>query len=98
VRAKTKRKNGDSLLFIIRQLNQTLRGWFTYFRHCNRVVFRDLDSWIRGRLRSILRKRAGRRGRGRGTDHQRWPNRFFEEQGLLELKAAQISFSQSCLR
>lgn len=98
VRAKTKRKNGNSLLFIIRQLNQTLRGWFTYFRHCNRAVFQDLDGWIRGRLRSILRKRTGRRGRGRGTDHQRWPNRFFEEQGLFNLKAAHISYSQSSLR
>ena len=98
VRAKTKRKNGDSLLFIIQNLNQTLRGWFTYFRHCNRVIFRDLDCWIRGRLRSILRKRTGRRGRGRGKDHQRWTKRFFQEQGLLSLNAAHVSFSQSSLR
>jgi RNA-directed DNA polymerase len=98
VRAKTKRKNGDSLLFIIQQLNQTLRGWFNYFRHCNRAVFQDLDCWIRGRLRSILRKRSGRRGRGRGKDHQRWPNRFFEEQGLFNLKAAHLSYSQSSVR
>lgn len=98
IRAKTKRKNGDSLLFIIGSLNQSLRGWFTYFRHCHYTVFRELDGYVRGRLRSILRKRAGRRGRGRGKDHQRWPNRFFEEHGLLSLKAAHVSFSQSCLR
>ena len=98
VRAKTKRKNGDSLLFIIHQVNQTLRGWFTYFRHCNQAVFPDLDGWIRMRLRSILRKRSGRHGRARRADNERWPNRFFHEQGLFNLKAAHVSFSQSCFR
>ena len=98
VRAKTKRKNGHSLLCIIDQLNRTLKGWFTYFRHCNRAVFRDLDGWIRDRVRSILRKRHGRRGRARGKDYQRWPNRFFYEHGLFNLEAAHVSFSQSCLR
>ncbi len=98
IRAKTKRTNGNSLPFIINQVNQTLSGWFTYFRHCNQTVFQDLDCWIRGRLRSILRKRSGRRGRGRGKDHQRWLNRFFEEHRLFNLKAAHISYSQSCFR
>jgi RNA-directed DNA polymerase len=98
IRAKTKRTNGNSLPCIINQVNQTLSGWFTYFRHCNRSVFQDLDCWIRGRLRSILRKRSGRRGRGRGKDHQRWQNRFFEEHRLFNLKTAHISFSQSCFR
>jgi len=39
-------------------------------------------------LRSILRKRAGRKGRGRGLDHHRWPNRYFTKLGLFNLKAA----------
>jgi RNA-directed DNA polymerase len=98
IRAKTKRTNGNSLPFIIHQVNQTLSGWFTYFRHCNQTVFQDLDGWIRMRLRSILRKRHGRRGRGRGKDHQRWPNRFFEEHRLFNLKTAHVSYSQSCFR
>jgi len=98
IRAKTKRKNGNSLPFIINQVNQTLHGWFTYFRHCNRAVFQDLDHWIRMRLRSILRKRSGRRGRGRGKDHQLWPNKFFEENRLFNLRAAHTTYSQSCFR
>jgi RNA-directed DNA polymerase len=98
VRAKTKRNNGTSLNCIIGSLNQTLRGWFTYFRHCHGNVFSGLDGYIRGRLRSILRKRCGRRGRGRGADHQRWPNKFFAEQGLYSLEGAHGSYSQSCLR
>jgi|GEM_PF-6622608 len=39
--------------------------------------------WIRMRLRSILKKRRGFEGRGRGIDHQRWPNRYFEKLGLF---------------
>jgi RNA-directed DNA polymerase len=95
VRARTRRNHGHSLSWIIKSLTGTLQGWFGYFRHCHRNVLTTLDSWIRGRLRSILRKRAGRRGRGRGRDHQRWPNRYFADQGLFSLVAAHGRFSQS---
>jgi RNA-directed DNA polymerase len=98
VREQTKRKNGHDLLFICARLSCRLRGWFTYFRHCHWSVFRDLDGWIRGRLRSILRKRRKRRGRARGTDHQRWPNAYFDEHGLYSLNAAHVCFVQSSLR
>jgi RNA-directed DNA polymerase len=94
VRAKTRRANGHSLPFLSASLSVTLRGWFTYFRHCHWAVYRDLDGWIRGRLRSILRKRSGRRGRGRGRDHQQWPNAFFAKQGLYSLQAAHARFRQ----
>ncbi len=76
IRARTRRTHGNSLLRIIGSLNATLHGWFGYFRHCYWTVFSGLDGWVRSRLRSILRKRAGLRGRGRGADHQRWPNYF----------------------
>ena len=95
VRAKTRRTSGDSMPYLCASLTKTLRGWFTYFRHCHWNVFSGLDGWIRMRLRSILRKRAGRRGRGRGTDHQRWPNRYFAEHGLYSLVTAHVRYSQS---
>jgi RNA-directed DNA polymerase len=88
IRAKTKRTNGNNLQWIAGTLNATLQGWFGFFRHCHRNVFSDLDRWLRGRLRSILRKRAGRSGRGRGTDHQRWPNVYFADLGLYSLTTA----------
>ena len=47
-----------------------------------------MDSWVRMRLRSILRKRQKRKGRGRGLDHKRWPNRNFENLGLFSLEQA----------
>jgi len=93
LRAKTKRTNGRSLQCIIADLNDTLRGWFGYFKHSHYTTYSAVDSWVRGRLRSILRKRAGRRGRGRGRDHQRWPNAFFAAQGYYSLKTA---FAAAC--
>ena len=98
VRRATRRTNGNSIPFVCYRLSSPLRGWFVYFRHCHWSVFRELDGWIRGRLRSILRKRHGRRGRGRGRDHQRWPNAFFHEQGLFSLETAHARFVQSSRR
>jgi RNA-directed DNA polymerase len=95
LRAKTKRTSGNSLQCTVAALNATLRGWFVFFRHCHWNVFTGLDEWIRGRLRSILRKRAGRRGRGRGADHQRWRNTYFTDLGLYSLKTAHGRLCQS---
>jgi RNA-directed DNA polymerase len=95
LRAKTSRTNGHSLAWIVGTLNATLQGWFGYFRHCHWTVFTTLDGWTRGRLRSILRKRAGRSGRGRGADHQRWPNLYFADLGLYSLHKAHGRLHQS---
>jgi RNA-directed DNA polymerase len=88
VRGLTPRKNGKSLSEIIQKLNRTLHGWFQFFKHSHRTTFPVLDGWIRMRLRSILRKRRGGRGRGRGTDHRRWPNAYFANLGLFNLTQA----------
>ena len=98
IRAKTKRSNGQSLQVIIAGVNRTTRGWFEYFKHSHKNTFAPLDSWVRMRLRSILRKRLGRKGRGRGSDHQRWPNVFFSAQGLFSLVMAHVAARQSCLQ
>ena len=99
VRKKTPRNSGGSMQWIVKCLNPILRGWFTYFQHSSyRTTYRTLDGWLRGRLRSILRRRQGRRGRGRGSDHNRWPNRYFAELGLFSLTAAQASVVQSSRR
>ena len=95
VQAKTKRTNGYSLETIIEQVNRTTRGWFAYFKHSHRTTFETLDGWIRMRLRSILRRRRGLRGRGRGADHQRWPNAYFAERGLFSMRTAHARACQS---
>ena len=88
IRAKTKRTNGQSLQAIIEGVNKSVKGWFEYFKHSHKTTYAPLDSWLRMRLRSILRRRQGHRGRGRGRDHQRWPNAFFSEHGLFSLVTA----------
>jgi RNA-directed DNA polymerase len=98
IRKKTKRKNGNSLQVIIRDVNQTTKGWFEYFKHSHYTTFGRLDSWVRMRLRSILRKRSKRKGRGIGWDHIRWPNAYFVKHGLFSLTAARDLAAQSSRR
>ena len=95
VRELTPRTSGHSLEATITRLNQMLRGWYGYYQHSHRTTFPAVDGYVRGRLRSILRKRAGKRGRGRGTDHQQWRNHYFTELGLFSLKQAHVLARQS---
>ena len=89
VRKHTGRTNGQSFEYTIARLNPILRGWYNYFRHGKVHTLGNLDGWVRGRLRSILRKRTKRKGKAKGgPDHRRWPNRFFEEAGLFNLTTA----------
>ena len=97
-RPKTKRTNGQSLAAIILDVTRTVRGWFEYFKHSHRTTVPALDSWVRMRLRSILRKRTGLKGRGRGADHQRWPHAFFQGHGRYSMTAAHALLRQSSWR
>ncbi len=98
IRAKTRRTNGHSLEAIVTNVNRTLRGWFEYFQHSHRTTFGRLDGWTRMRLRSLLRKRRGGHGRGRGLDHQRWPTAYFTAQGLFSMLAAHVAVRQPSRR
>lgn len=98
VRQKTRRTNGHSLALIIEDLNRTLRGWFEYFKHCRRTAFVPLDGWVRMRLRCILRRRLGKRGRGFRLAHHQWPRRFFTAQGLFSFVQAHAAVRQSLAR
>jgi hypothetical protein len=51
--------------------------------------------WVRGRLRSLRRKRQKRKGIARGKDHQRWPKPYFAEQGLYTLTDSFVRECQS---
>jgi RNA-directed DNA polymerase len=89
VRAKTMRSRGDSLARIIADLNPTLRGWFGYFKHATPTLYRNLDRFVRRRLRAVLRKQDKRTGFGQSkADHLRWPNAFFASRGLFTLTTA----------
>jgi len=95
IRILTPRNSGIALSESIDKLNTKLRGWFGYFKHSHRTTFPQLDGFVRGRLRSILRKRLGKRGRARGNDHRRWPILYFTERGLFSLTQAHVSLLES---
>ncbi len=95
VRQRTRRTNGHNLHRIIEMLNPILRGWFAYFQHSHCYVFTSIDGWVRRRLRTILRRRQHRRGLGRGADHQRWPNAYFQQMGLFTMVEARRALIQS---
>ena len=96
IRMRTKRTRGDSLAKIIADLNPALRGWFNYFKHAHPNTFKWMDSFVRRRLRAVLRKHEKRPGMGLcRDDHQRWPNKFFAAQGLFTMTAASKLASQS---
>lgn len=98
LRAKTPRNSGQSLKCIIVSLNQTLVGWFEYFKHSRPPIFRWIDGWLRDRLRSLLRRRHRRRGRAQNTDRREWGKSYFAEQGLYSLELAHASVIQSSRR
>ena len=81
-------------------MNPVLQGWFAYFQHSSRPsTYKDLDSWLRMRLRSLLRKRTGGRGVARAlSDSYAWPNRFFAAHGLFSLATAHLAVRQSSRR
>jgi len=91
IKPKTLRTCDRNLEALAAELNRTLKGWYVYFKHVHPRQLGEIDGWVRGRLRSILRKRAGRKGRARGDDHHRWPNRYFTELGLFSLLDARNS-------
>ena len=77
IREITWRTRGVSLQRMVEDLSRYLRGWRGYFGFCETPsVLRELDSWIRRRLRSVVwkqwkrgRKRfAELRARGVGKD------------------------------
>lgn len=90
----TRRNCGKSLTELVEKtLNPILKGWMSYFmRSSNAADFRTLDGHLRSRLRAINRKRRGQRGRSRGADHQRWPNRYFDALGLFSLEQHWIAY------
>jgi RNA-directed DNA polymerase len=61
IRRITRRNRGVSLERMVSELNPFLRGWVTYFRHAAcRGHLRDLDQWLRRKLRCVRLKQCKR--------------------------------------
>ena len=95
IRAKTRRTSGQSLARTIEALNPMLKGWFAYFKHATSGL-KDVDAFVRRRLRAMLRKQEKRPGCGAAPeDRLRWPNAFFASAGLFTLDTAWRQARQS---
>jgi RNA-directed DNA polymerase len=63
IRMLSRRTRGHTLLRVIADLKKTLLGWKAYFDIAEVLSpLRDLDKWIRRRLRSYVWKQWGRKG------------------------------------
>jgi hypothetical protein len=61
IRQRTSRTRGVSLPRLVQDLRQYLDGWYAYFRLAEgQSPLKELDSWIRRRLRCYLWKQWGR--------------------------------------
>jgi RNA-directed DNA polymerase len=61
IRLITKRNRGRSFESLISELNPVLRGWLQYFQYSKSLkLMRDLDSWIRRKLRCYRIKQCKR--------------------------------------
>jgi RNA-directed DNA polymerase len=99
IRAKTRRNRGESMERIIVSVNDTLRGWFGYFKHSPRSYLLPIDKMVRRRLRSLLLRREGRSGSSRGRyAHRQWTEAYFTAAGLFSLVKARQAVLQSSLR
>ena len=94
----TQRNCGLSLEVTIRRINPKLRGWFGYFKHATPQSLKGMDSWVRDRLRAILRRRRGWKGKAQRPDRYRWPNRYFRDLGLFCLEEARENETASLRR
>ena len=63
VKEITRRNRGVSFEQVIKELNLIITGWSNYFRLANKWLstIRDLDGWIRRKLRCYKLKQCGRR-------------------------------------
>jgi len=81
----TRRNCGKSLERVVRELSRYLRGWKAYFGFCETPsVLKELDSWIRRRLRSILWKQWK-------TPKKRFKNLY--RRGVSKITAARTAMS-----
>ena len=85
IREITRRNRGVSLAHVVSDLTKFIRGWIGYFGFCEaRYVLRDLDSWVRRRLRCFIWKK--------------WKTFKRRRRGLMERGIAEAPASQTAAR
>lgn len=81
VRYLTRRQRGMSLQAVVDSLNPVIRGWGNYFVDGHVAhLFRELDKWVRMRLRSYKRKAVAKPGL-----NWQMPTKALADLGLVSL-------------
>lgn len=89
IRSKMKRARSGSLRIMIGEPNPILNGWFTYFKHAIKGIFKDIDGFMQRCLRASLRRRMRKPGHGNSyADHRCYPNSSFAKLGLFTTSEA----------
>lgn len=89
IRKKTSRVCGQSIEYVIKQINPILRGWGNYFMDVTKYSLGTFDSFVRRRLRAIIERQNKKRSFGAGWSNVRIPNKFFAEKGLISMEELQ---------
>jgi RNA-directed DNA polymerase len=85
LRQITRRNRGISLETMIAQVNAFTMGWVTYFQHARaNSVLRELDGWVRRKLRCVRLKQC-KRTRAVAT--------FLRKRGVPEWRAWMLALS-----
>jgi RNA-directed DNA polymerase len=85
IRELTRRNRGVSLAHVVSDLTKYVRGWIGYFGFCEtHSVLRNLDAWIRRRLRCYIWKQ--------------WKTFKRRRRGLMERGIAEAPASQNAAR
>lgn len=92
IREETSKVCGKSLKSVISRINPILRGWYNYFKDVTKYTLGTFDSFVRRRLRAIIGRQNKRRVFGAGWDNVRIPNKFFADNGLINMEGLQRQY------
>lgn len=88
VKKRTRRQAPVNIQQLLQELNPLLRGFGNYFKQVNVLSqMRELDSWVRMRLRCFLHKKKSK------LDNFKYPNAYFANLGLVSLESIRHEYS-----
>lgn len=90
VRSRTRRNNGLSMHQVIGGLNEYLEGWIGYYRIQEfRKIFKELDEFIRSRLRSMQLKKWKKPGKFQRMMRRAGAPEYYVRRTWLQMRAWQ---------
>jgi RNA-directed DNA polymerase len=92
IRELTSKVGGKSIQTLISKLNPILRGWSNYFKDVTKYTLGTFDSFVRRRLRVVIQRQNKKRSFGAGWCNVKYPNKFFADNGLINMENIQRQY------